>query len=361
MDSIWWRQIIKANQFIYTITTNVLQGKSIVLHLPEYVPWRDTMYDLIEGVLHSENPEYRVDFVDYPSRNQYFSGEVGQFLLEKYCKKEKRSSYRPIETYAEFLAKSDDIVLNSLYVWLRNVPREDVENWGEFIVDYSKNLPKGHSGAVFVLEVQDITGRLKSLKGVKYISMDENIDAYDRYTFCALASTDVSVPAYLRPYLAELVSSVCQEDVELCSLCINQWDSFIKDPINALKAICDTETRSDGTTFEVQINPAIINPLIWEAQLKVLFPKIEKFRSGFIKKHYHEIMNSLPIKNANGDNVNDPVDVEIGALIYLAGQKKIVLNTKEYERTDEFRKIRNELAHLTPVEYYRAKWVLEQG
>lgn len=72
-------------------------------------------------------------------------------------------------------------------------------------------------------------------------------------------------------------------------------------------------------------------------------------------------MRSLPIKNSNGDNVTDPVDVEIGALIYLAGQKKIGLNTKEYERIDEFRKIRNELAHLTPVEYSRAKWVLQQS
>ena len=361
MDNIWWRQIIKANHFINDISTNILQGKSIILHLPVFVPWRDTMYDLIEGVLHSENPEYRVDFVDCPTRDQYPSGDVGQFLLEKYCKKEKRSSYRPIETYAEFLAKSNDIVLNSHYVWIRSVSRDDVENMGDFIVDYNKNLPKGHSGAVFVLEVRGGTGRLKSLKGVKYISMDESIDDYDRYTFCALASTDVNVPAYLRPYLAELVSSVCREDIELCSLCINQWDIFIKDPISTLKTICETETRSDGTAFNLPIDSAIINPLIWEAQLKILFPKIEKFRSSFIKKHYHEIMRALPIKNSNGDNIDDPIDVEIGALIFLAGQKKIVLNKNEYERADEFRKIRNELAHITPVEFNRARWVLEQG
>lgn len=360
MDNIWWRQIIKANHFINDISTNILQGKSIILHLPVFVPWRDTMYDLLEGVLHMESPEYRLDYIDCPPRERYPSGDVGQFLLEKYCKKEKRSSYRPSETYAEFLAKSDDIVLNSHYVWIKNVLVDDVEKWGRFIVDYNKNLPKGHSGAVFILEVQGNTGRIKQFKGVRYISMDESIDAYDRYAFCTLASTDVSVPASLRPYLAELVSSVCQDDVELCALCISRWDAFIENPANCLKTICQDETRSDGSEFEPHLDSTTINPLIWEAQIKILFPIIEKFRSGFIKDHYTAIMNTLPIKNSNGETIDNPVDVELGTLIYLVGQKRIVLTTKEYERIDKFRKIRNDLAHLTPVEYERARWTLNQ-
>ena len=41
--------------------------------------------------------------------------EVGVFLLEKYCKKEKRATYRYGMTYASFWGRCEDIVLNDRY------------------------------------------------------------------------------------------------------------------------------------------------------------------------------------------------------------------------------------------------------
>lgn len=40
-----------------------------------------------------------------------------------------------------------------------------------------------------------------------------------------------------------------------------------------------------------------INSAVWEAQIKVLFPVIEKFKKGFIDKYWSHIKSCLPFKD----------------------------------------------------------------
>ena len=136
MDQIWWKQITKANHFIKDLAATVLDSKSVILNLPEFVPWQDTMYEMVEGILNEENPEYRLVVHECPTE------EAGQFLLEEFCKKDKRASYRYGMSYASFLAQSEGIVLNSRYIWIKNVTRDKLEEWSKFILEYNKNLPK---------------------------------------------------------------------------------------------------------------------------------------------------------------------------------------------------------------------------
>lgn len=355
MDQIWWRKITKANHFINTVANLLLENKNLILAFPQSIPWRDTMYEMIEGILHEENPEYRLVFNDCPGH------DVGQFLLEEYCKKEKRASYRYGMSYAAFLAQSNGIVLNSRYVWIKNVTVQKLDEWCKFIMDYNQNLPKHTTSAVFILEISDTRIRAKAMKGLYYLSFDDSIDFYDKFTFCALASTDIDIKPHLRPYLAELVSTVCKSDIELCSLCIRHWQDFLSEPYLTLKEIINTEHHSDGTSFDIDMNPGSIDTLIWEGQIKLLFPVIERYRSVFVKRHAPAIESCLPIQNSNGEIIDNPQDVELGSLIQLAGQKRIFLSTAEYKQLDQFRCARNDLAHLSVIEFARADSILSQN
>lgn len=355
MDQIWWHQITKANHFIKTVANTILDNKSLILAFPQFVPWRETMYEIIEGILHEENPEYRLVFNNCPQ------GDVGQFLLEEYCKKDKRASYRYGMSYAAFLAQSEGIVLNSRYVWIKNVSQQKLNEWCPFIADYNSNLPKHTSSAVFILEISDVRIKPKAIKGLSYLNFDDSIDSYDKFTFCALASTDIEIKQHLRPYLAELVSTVCKNDIELCSLCIQHWQKFLSDPRQALKQIIETEHHSDESPFDIDISPSSIETLVWEGQIKLLFPIIEQYRSEFVKKHVSAIKSSLPIQNSYGEVIDNPLDVELGSLIQLVGRKKFSLSTTEYNQLDQFRRARNDLAHLSTLEFSRVDAILSHN
>ena len=105
MDAIWWGQITKANHFIQTIANSILDHNSIVVSLPERMPWERTFYDNIEGILRQGNPEYKLKFHDCPTK------EAGEFLLEEYSEE----SFKTFFSKDIISSKSKIQALTSLY------------------------------------------------------------------------------------------------------------------------------------------------------------------------------------------------------------------------------------------------------
>lgn len=345
MEQIWWKQITKAKHFIDMVTDAILSNKSVILSMPAFVPWHETMYEMIAEILNGENSLNRLVSIDCPE------GDVGQYLLENYCKKEKRASYRYGMSYASFLAKSEDIVLNSSYIWVKEVSQKKLEEWSRFIADYNKNVPSHMSPAVFILETRDSVKKPKAVKGIQHISFSDNIDAYDKFTFCALASTDIAIRSSLRPYLAGMVSTICSDDMELCAQCLRRGLAFLRDPAKVLALVMESECHSDGSPFVMDLDKSPIDSLLWECQIKLIFPVIEKYRSRFVGQHYKEISAALPIANALGEVITSPQEVELGQLVRLVGAGNISVTPQAYQELDLFRKARNDLAHLTPLDF----------
>ena len=223
----------------------------------------------------------------------------------------------------------------------------------------NKNV-KDKTPAIFILEVHGFYGR--SPKGIQKLVFDQAITAYDRFAFCALAASDSNTcREYLRPYLAELVSTVCRDDIELCAACIQKGVRFLKDPKNTLKQIISTEYRSDGERYSY-LRLDDLRLLIWETQLKAVFPVIEQYRSFFIKKYSIYIQKALPFSNPNGQDITSPEDVEIGMLVYLVGNGNITLaDSSEYPELERFRDARNNLAHLNILEPEDVELILKRA
>ena len=354
MDAIWWGQITKANHFIQTIANSILDHNSIVVSLPERMPWERTFYDNIEGILRQGNPEYKLAFHDCPE------AEPGEFLLEEYCKRDKRNSYRFGMSYAEFLAKSEDIVLNSRYVWIKKVSGGELKEWLDFIAEYNKNRRKNASSAVFILETKDETTKAKKVKGLRYLSFEDSIDFYDKYTFCVLASTGIDIKSNIRPYVAEVVSSVCKNDIEICAICMQRWNDFVLKPYETFLQIATSEAYSDEAFFDEDFTSELVETRTWEAQIKLLFPIVERYRTRFVKKYQQYIEKELPIKTITGEIIDDPLDVELGSLSWLAKEKCVPLSPKEYTQLDTFKKARNKLAHLKALDFEQVEWILSQ-
>lgn len=343
MDRLWWNHITKAHKFMEDIVHTAVEGKSILLSLPENVPWRNTLLELVEDQLKLENPKNSFEIISCPEE------EAGLYLLNQFCPEERRSSYRYGMTYASFLGQCEDTVLNDRYLWITDIPETKYDEWMNFIIEYNKNVTN-KTPAIFILEINKESFVHSAKKGLKKMIFSQNIGAYDQFAFCALAATENSCKDYLRPYLAELVATLCRDDMELCAECVRMGSRFLEDPIRVIHQIKEEKYRSDGNAYCFSKNNEEIKTFIWETQLKHVFPAIEKYRSHFIKKYYAAIQSALPISSSYGELVDKPEDVEIGTLLYLAANGRIPVNTNEYQELELYRNSRNKLAHLNILE-----------
>ncbi len=353
MEKIWWEHITKANYFIRSVTDALQADKSVILSMPRFVPWRNTFQELTEEILR-RNPDNSLVYLDCPE------DPPGKYLLEHYCKKEKRDAYRYGMSYAEFLAKSRDIVLHNRYLWIKNLSRESLHEWIRFISEYYNYLEKDMSPALFILETTELPANEKNLKNIAEIRFTNMIQDYDIFTFCILLSSDMSVHSADKSYLAELVSSICGNDVELCAKSISCGKQFLKNPAETLHTIMQSECHSDGSPFTEIPDDKTIEIKIWESQIKMLFPIIERYRSRFVSQHYDQILAALPITNNLGDKIESPEDAELGVLIQLVGKKNFFLGEADYKELNLFRNARNDLAHLRPLGYDISEQILHK-
>ena len=88
MEQIWWNHIIKAHSFLESIVTETVKGSSMLLSLPNSIPWRNTLIDIVSDRLRIENSKNKFEEIKCPDE------EPGAYLLERFCKKEIRATYR---------------------------------------------------------------------------------------------------------------------------------------------------------------------------------------------------------------------------------------------------------------------------
>ena len=344
MDRIWWSQITKASLFASNVIEALASDTSVVLSLPKHVPWYDSLCDIVKDGVIDNGISRQIYHVDGDS-------EPGQHLLERFCKPEVRLRYRITKSYAAFLAEQEAITLNSAIVWVENLDANSLANWISFIHEYNKKLPAKRQGGIFLLETRGVDP-VASSKKIRCLSFSAEISPYDKYTFCTLISASAIVDNKMKPYLAELVSTVCADDVELCAHCIAGGTEFAKDPAVYLTAASEAQYRSDGTKYRMELTEDELRYRIWESQLRMIFPMIERYRMQFIDDHRSDIEKELPITNDFGEVMSVPEDVEIGLLYTLTKNGAIQMkDNAEFPKLRVFKQARNDLAHLTPLTY----------
>ncbi len=354
MDQVWWNHIIKAHSFLEEIVSETVEGGSILLSLPDTIPWRNTLIDIVSERLRVENSKNKLEVIECPDM------DPGEYLLEQYCKKEIRATYRYGVSYAKFLGLCQETVLNDRYLWISNIPSKKIDKWMDFVSEYQINV-KDKTPGIFILEVHDDTLVKKSKKGVKSLVFNQSIGAYDKYAFCALAASQTACKEYVRPFLAEIVSSICEDDVELCAACVSFGKEFLESPLAVINRIIQNNYRSDGEKYSFNKNTDDIEGAIWESQLKYIFPLIEDYRKYFISRYSGAIKNVLPFATGYGEKVTSPEDVELGTLICMVGKGDLNISSKEYSELNRYRNARNKLAHMNLLDMNELDIILKTG
>ncbi len=338
MDQIWWNKIPNTLAFITAISEDLQKEKSVLIHSVGKIPWFETMRMTIQDSVRQANSSKRFKTVQGVP-------EPGSFLLSEYCKAEKRAQYRPAMGYAKFFAGSDDIVLHSMYFWVKISTHQELEAWLLFVSDYVKDRGKDKEKAAFILEWHgtELPGQRK---GITQYSLDRAIGSYDRLVFAMLAASVVEEKTNVKNYLAELAANVVGNDIELCAKCIADYRSFLKNPFDTVNRIVEESWRSDDSAFTFLKDQKTVEGDIWRAQIKILYPIIEEYRENFVDKYAYAIERALPITSTFGEQYTYPRDVELGTLSYMAANSILTLNFWEHQKLELFKVARNKLSHL---------------
>ena len=156
----------------------------------------------------------------------------------------------------------------------------------------------------------------------------------------------MKVKPLIKNYLTELSANILGNDVELCEKCLKHYEDFLKDPYTLICRVKSTSKRSNEQQFVFILSREEVNRGIWRAQIKTLYPIIEEYRENFVSRYDSAIRAELPIRSTYGEVINEPWDVEIGTLVYMAARRKLMLDSTEYERLSRYREARNKLSHL---------------
>lgn len=339
MDQIWWERVPNALAFAEGIIDSLVAEKSVLIQHHNFLPWQDTFKRTVVNRVKQQNASKT--FVT-------ISNEVapGAYLLNECCKAEVRAQYRPSKSYASFLAETNDIVLHNRYFWVTLQNSEELEAWLDFVSEYVRvRNKKAEEPAVFILDWTGKTITTKK-KGVMQFSFDNYIGDYDRNVFAMLASSEIKENALIKSYLAELVSNVVGNDIELYAECVHRYKEFLCSPYETVMNCADISCKCDGSPFLFQKSSDQVEHDIWLTQIKTVYPVLEAFRGQFSQKHRSAIQKLLPFSSSYGEVYRDPNDVELGTLVFMAEKGSLLLSKTEYDRLYMFKEARNKLSHL---------------
>lgn len=342
--SIWWGQIGNSLRLLTKVTNNLRDCQSAVLQVPQNLPWRQDFYEAIDIRRSSFGGERRL------VRLVWEDGvDPGEFVLDELCSNRVRADYWPGQTYAQYLASMEDILLNEYYVWITGIhSKSGISKWTDFVAQYIRHSTHLDQRAVFILEYDGINTDVSGVEKIVY-----SVENYDCRVFClesaaAYNNTDMHV------YQAELVLSIGNNDPELCDALLTLGEKLLQYPVKAA-------SEALGRMGDDQFSEQAIVSAAWKASIVLLFPILEQHRMNFVAKHQLILSKHLPINNSNGDQVNDPYDLEVGSLHYIVTSATNEFQPSEIEDLRLCRRIRNLLAHNRIVPYADVRKLMCEG
>lgn len=342
--SIWWGQIGNSLRLLTKITNNLRDCQSAVLQVPPNLPWRQDFYEAIDIRRSAFSGERRLVRLTWEE-----GMDPGEFVLGELCSSRVRADYWPGQTYAEYLGSKSELLMNDYYVWITGIhSKADVSKWGEFVSQYHHIAKQLESTAVFILEYDGTNTDIPGVEKIVYA-----VENYDCRVFClesaaAYNNTDMHV------YQAELALSIASNDPESCDALLALGEKLLQHPVKA------TSEKLSMMGINRLSDQEIVSAA-WKAAIVLLFPILEQHRMDFVTKHQGVLGKYLPISNSNGDQVNDPYDLEVGSLHYIVTSATAEFQTAEIEDLRLCRRVRNLLAHNRIVPYADVRKLMSEG
>lgn len=334
---LWWSKLVNSVRFLDDIKTALLEGQSVVMNFADSIPWYDDMTEALEQKLSVLTDTRSIIYEDVSSNTV----DPGEFLFTRYFSETERRKYWPDKSYEQFMAENDNTILNHRILCITGMSCGNAEAWLKTIAEYLE-YRNSEERCIFIIIAQQ--ANINESKLIRNIRYADYVSDYDCLMLCLTMLSSTKCSSIQKQYISEIASNIAHNNVEFAGLLAKEGLNLAMDPY--------------GTASEVfRNNDIIINDLsdvvkaaVWEAQIKLVFPRLENFRRGLIQKYKEKIQSYLPIKSSNGECVDMASEVEIGQLYFICKQEKIVDNG-EFDILHKMRDARNLLAHMDVLRY----------
>ena len=329
IEEIWWKHLTNPSGFAESIIDSVLDGMSSAVIYKKDIPWKEDFIQNILFEIERESPNMKTDI-------HRISGyvEPDEYIMHRYCGEKERSLYWGPRDHskAKFLSKSSRSTLNKSNVIIDITDADNTDEWIDFVEEYTSYFSDEEEHGVFLLLMHDTD--ISGISNIRCFDYDKYIHDFDVFMLCMtiLASQNCSIQK--KQYISEIAVSLAKDNVVVAGQLAEYKGSL---PVN-ISRIAEKVFKENGLSCDdiaVQIKTAL-----WEAQVKILFPIIEQFRSKFIEINYDKLRRY----KLDAYKANNVFELEIGQLYHLCYGHGIF--KKELNFLEKVRNARNSLAHL---------------
>ncbi len=378
-SKMWWEEITGPQSLVRTLADQIQAAKSVLLFVPDDLPWRQQMRLSVERVLRSTDTELLIWCIDCQTDCQQFllpdgGIDVSGFLLHERADSDVRNGYRKSSGISVQQYMISNHVLKDRVVWVKGLDARQTKSWINFCRGYCAATQ--YEGVFVIESYEDLRGPVPAnMVKIDYL---DYVSRYDALLFNNMIAAGVKAKEVWKSYLASLATMICNLDVELADSFLGSYDYAVSDIIETVTEIAESD-RFCRRFHAPHLDPAHpfslirsgrqpeIDKRIWKAQLQVLYPLIEIERVSFIEKYREEIQQGLLLEYTDkndkrrridqyGIELTDPYEAEIGTLyrmhrLRIAGEydKYIlpVMIESDRERLTLIHEMRNLLAHVS--------------
>lgn len=305
--ALWWDNLYGPSSLINEIQKEVNNKKNVIISCEHEIPWIDYFFSqIIQADYNFMVDVYELD-IDEISDNETILKKILKLNGIGYQYKGDKNSIK-------YLNEIDSEYMKLYYI--KNLPssREDQ------LVNLMKNM-ESNSKVLIIANYSSVPSQGGLLKVKKY---NDYISVYDKIRFLKLVIQKSNLSIYMNEYIAELVGRMEN---------------------SLVKAIEVVENYSLDETYNFEEIEDSKKKLVWESQLLVFFPLLEKKRNEFVYRHYDKIKLHLPMKDTFSNVYETPEELEIGHIMRLIKNNQIYISNDEKDQFEMWYDIRNKLAH----------------
>ncbi len=336
---LWWTRMVNAVRFLTDIQEALTAGKSVLLSFPSVTPWQDVFCETLQSALAEVCFDKTMDLY-----NGAEISEPSHFLFQKYLTAEEQKQFwKPThKTYAHYLALHPKSTLNRRFVCITDIPAATAQTWLSVVNTYLAETKDAENHASFILMAQNVS--VVSNEYLQSISYADYITEYDCLMFCLTLIASERLSDKQKEYISAIASNLAGTDIQRAGTLVAYGEALAQHPQKIAKAVF-----SDANLTENEVEERV-DSAVWEAQLKLIFPVIERYRRKIIQKYSKRLMQFLPMNGSDGEKIQVPNEMEIAQLHYACSQTEIV-DPQEYAMLCKMRKARNVIAHMDSLPY----------
>lgn len=325
----WWTGITGPRTVITKVADLILNRNTVVLLVPDDLPWRHDMRSAIEAAFRPKAAILNMIIQQIDAADVCPAGiDPGRYLLQRFAQGEIHNAYREKAGISLQKYMVQNNVLRNTIVWIKGLKATHAGNWINFCKGYKASTIED---GLIILEIRG-DALPKAMQKIKTVSLTDSVSHYDLQRFNSFILDSFSgYTETWKQYISTVVARLCDIDAEVSEKLISIIDFRSEEPLTGIQRIAEMpEFELRGQVGSEHILACFrigetdeLKKKIWSAQMQTLFPLIEFERMSIVSNWYDEIQQALNIHSIiqYHKKLSDPLDMELGTLVYHLSHK----------------------------------------